>query len=206
MKKLIRLSLLSLLLVACSDAAVEEKNVDTVTEKAEEKKSVAQYVEEFKEFINYEGLVAETEDSSVTPVNLDGTSAPEMVLIVNDQIKRAYVATYKLKDDKWVEIGKKDYTSNTYINLSFVDKLQYESSSKADFVVGVEEAAATSVFKDLNIFMYDEDRKEVKHKVSFELGTDYNDVEVVKNNQFRFTDIEGNRIHYTFQDGQFIDK
>ena len=205
MIRLFLLALVSLLLVACSDVAREEKEGETIEEAVVEKKTEEQYIEEFKSVMSYDALVAETENSSLTPVDVDGDAIPEMVLIVNEDTFNAYVAMFKTENDEWIEIGRKAYTSNIYVQLSFVDKLQYQDSSKTAFVISDEIAGAGDLFKSLNVFMYDEAGQEIKRTVHFHIDPNYDAVDVVKDNQLNFKDLEGNEISYAFQDGQFVD-
>ena len=205
MVRLLMIGFLSVFLVACSETAEDKNTLEEATEVAVEAKTDEQYVEGFKSAINYETLIAGTENSSVTPVDVDGDSIPEMVLIVNEQVNSAYIATYKWTNNQWTKVTKDIYTSPMYVQLSFEEMLHYEQTSKSAFVIGVEEAAAGDVFKDLDVFMFDDVSGQVNKKVSFQLDTQYNNVVVVKDNKFNFKNLDGIQIDYTFQDGQFID-
>ena len=74
MARLFILGLVSMLLIACSDTAIEEKEAveDDVKEQVVETKTVEQYIEEFKDAVSYEALVAETEINVLNPVDVDG--------------------------------------------------------------------------------------------------------------------------------------
>lgn len=199
--------LLMILLVGCSDSETSESESAAVEtpEEVVEVKTDAQYVEEFKSAINYETLIAGTENSSVTPVDVDGDAIPEMVLLVNEQINSVYMATYKWQDNEWVEVTKNVYESAMYVQLTFVEKLQYEQATKAAFVIGIDDAGAGNVFKSLDVYMFDEENAQVKKNVSFQLSTQYEDFNVVKDNTFSFESLEGEQIDYTFKDGELID-
>ena len=205
MIRLVTLVVISILLVGCNNTEIEGKVAQTVEEAVVETKTEEQYIEEFKIAMNYDVLVAETENSTLNAVDVDGDSISEIVLVANEDVFNAYVATFRLKNNKWIEMSRKAYTSTTYIQLSYVDKLQYQDSSKAAFVIGVEEAGAGSIYKDLNVFMYDEVGQKIKQIVRFPIDPEYNAIDVVKDNQLDFKDLEGNQINYEFQDGQFID-
>ena len=107
-----------------SRAAVEEREAEIAEEAVVEKKIKEQYIEGFQRAMSYDALVAEIENSSLTPVNVDEDTIPEMGLIVNEDIFNTYVTTFKLKNDNWIEVGRKAYTSTIYVQLSFIDRLQ----------------------------------------------------------------------------------
>ena len=209
MARLLILGLVSLLLVACSDTAVEEKKAgnheEAIKEEVANKKTPEQYIEEFKDAVNYDELVAKNENSELYPVDVDGDSIPEMVLIENKDIYNAYVTTFKLTNEEWGEVSKEAYSSITYIQLYFIDTLKYEDSSKAAFVVKVEEAGANNMYNGLNVFMYDEVEQKVKQTVRFQIEPTESEKGLVQENHMSFIDIEGNQINYEFQDGQLID-
>lgn len=198
-----------MLLVACSDAKVDEKAADGETEVIEatvvEVKTEAEYEADFKSAVGFDALVAGTENSSVNPVDIVGDTIPEMVLIVNGDVLNAYFSVYQLVDDEWIEMDRKTYTSMTYVQLSFEDQLRYEDSSKAAFVIDVDEAGAKYVFKNLDVYMYDGTQQKLKRAVSFGVDVEYNEMQLLKANQFSFKDISGNELNYTFKNGQFID-
>lgn len=207
MARLFILGLVSMLLIACSDTAIEEKEAveDDVKEQVVETKTVEQYIEEFKDAVSYEALVAETEINVLNPVDVDGDSIPEMVLVVNEDILNGYVAVFKVENEDWVEMSREAYTSTTYIQLSFVDKLQYQDSPKEAFLVGVEEAGARNMYKGLNVFMYNETEKKIKQNIRFQIDPSQNESDLVTGNKLSFMNIEGKQITYEFQNGQFID-
>ena len=196
------LILITLLLVACSNTIVNDNKI--VKENMTQTKEPKQYIEDFKNTITYEELIKEIDDINLTPVDLNGDSISEVVLVINEDTYNSSVTIYQLHKNDWIEISKEEYKSTIYNQLYFVEKLQYKNTPKEAFVVGIEEAGASKINREIEVFMYNETNSKMYPTVHFQVDQSIQFSDVVKNNKIKSFNNDG-EIIYKFNDGQFID-